>query len=112
MILLKRIKTITESVYKWFFKVKYNTHEFRKFKGFITAFYDDYFEPEFTYSHFRITKCRIYTFPKSILIEIHSLSPGMIIGPKGAHIDALKTYMQSRYSKSVNIDLKETNPFK
>jgi ribosomal protein S3 len=77
----------------------------------IISFYDNY-SAEFHYNMFRITKCRLYNYPKGIVIEIYSLSPGMIIGPKGKHMDDFKTHMQKRYSKPVKIILEETNPFK
>lgn len=105
---MKLIKLIKKRI----FRVRLSSEEFRKFKAFITNFYDYHFAPEFHYSSFRITKCRIYNYPSSITIEIHALAPGMIIGPYGKHIDALKEYMAKRYSKPIIIDLQETNPFK
>lgn len=100
------------NIKRYIFRVKYGTEKFRKFKAFLINFYDYHFEPEFHYYSFRITKCRLYDYPHSITIEIHSLAPGMIIGPRGEHIDALKEYMSKRYSKPIKIDLQETNPFK
>lgn len=110
--MIKKIKPFVKSFKKWFYKVEYDTQEFRKFKGFIIAFYDYHFEPDYHFHSFRLTKVRLYIYPKSITIEIHSLSPGMIIGKSGKNIDALQAYMQKRYSKPVKIDLQETNPFK
>lgn len=103
---------LIKSIYKHIFRVKYDTDKFRKFRSFITNFYDYHFEPTYTYSHFRITKCRMYDYPDYITIEIHSLSPGMIIGPQGMHLDHLKEYMSKRYSKPIKIEIMETNPFK
>jgi len=97
---------------KWFFKVKYKSDKHNKLKSFFTIFYDNHFEPEFTFQNFRITKCIFYDYPSHILIEIHSLSPGMIIGPRGEHMNSLTAYMQKRITKPVKIELKETNPFK
>ena len=94
--------------------VRYQSDAHRKFRSFITNFYDHYNDGHKVYhfGSFRITKCRFYDFPKSITIEIHSLSPGMIIGPKGETLDRFKAFMQKRYSKPVNIQINETNPFK
>jgi hypothetical protein len=93
------------------FRSRYNSNEFRHFKGLMQSFYDNY-DPEFEFNRYRITKCRLYSLPSSILIEIHSLSPGMIIGKGGKCYDDLKTFMQKRYTKPVTIKLEETNPFK
>lgn len=103
---------IINSIRKQIFVVGRNTDKFRQFKAFITNFYDYHFEPDHHYASFRITKCLFYNYPNSITIEIHSLAPGMIIGPRGKHMDALKEYLSKRYSKTINIELKETNPFK
>lgn len=105
---MQLLKLIKKSI----FKVRLSSEEFRKFKAFITNFYDYHFEPELHFSNFRITKCRMYNYPRSITIEIYALAPGMIIGPYGKHLDALKEYMSKRYSKLIIIDLQETNPFK
>lgn len=102
---------IIKSIKKWLFRVRYNTDEFRKFKAYITNFYDGY-DTQWTWNNYRITKCRLYKYPKSIVVEIHSLAPGMIIGLKGECIDRLKAFLSGRYGKPVNIDLHETNPFK
>lgn len=103
---------LIKSIQRWYFRVRYNTIEFRKFKGLICNFYDNYYENEFHFNSFRITKCRIYDYPKYISVEIHSLSPGMIIGPHGKHMDDLTAYLQKRYSKPIKITLEETNIFK
>lgn len=97
---------------KWLFKVKYKSDTHNKLKSLLISFYDNHFEPNIHYSNFRITKCRFYNYPSHILIEIHSLSPGMIIGPRGEHMDALTAYMLLRFPKPVKIKLEETNPFK
>lgn len=93
------------------FRCRYNSKHFRQFKGLIISFYDNY-DSEMGFYRFRITKCRIYNLPSSIIIEIHSLSPGMIIGKGGKCYDDLKTFLQKRYTKPVTIKLEETNPFK
>lgn len=106
------MKNLIKLITKWYFMVKCNSKEFIKFKSLFTSFYDYHFEPEHHFNSFRITKVRLYFLPKEIIIEIHSLAPGMIIGPYGKHMDALKEYMSKRYSKPIKIDLQETNPFK
>lgn len=93
------------------FRCRYNSKTFKTFRYFICDFYDNY-NVEYSFNSYRITKCRIYNFPKRIIIQIHSLSPGIIIGKGGKDILKLENYMQSRYSKPVKIELKETNPFK
>jgi len=77
----------------------------------VINFYDHY-DPEYTFYSYRITKIRMYDYPSSIVIEIHSLSPGMIIGIKGETLERLKFFFQARYLKPITIKLEETNPFK
>jgi ribosomal protein S3 len=96
---------------KWLFKVKYKSATHNKLKAYFTSFYRNHFVPTFDYNNFRITKCCFYNYPSHLLIEIHSLSPGMIIGPRGEHMEALTEYMQKRISKPVKLKLEETNPF-
>jgi ribosomal protein S3 len=100
------------ALYRWAFRIRYATATHRQFRAYVTHFYDHYNENEYSFNQHRITKCRFYDFPKSITIEIHSLSPGMIIGPKGETLDRFKAYMQKRYPKPIHIRLEETNPFK
>src|SRR5688572_19022401 len=94
-----------------FFRCRYNSKRFKQFKGLIMSFYDNY-SPEFCFNNFRITKCRLYNLPSAMRIEIHTLSPGMIIGKGGKCYDDLKAFLQKRYSKPIEIKLEETNPFK
>lgn len=97
---------------KWWFRIKYNSPIHRKLRSLVINFYDYHHEPEFNYLHFKITKCRFYDYPSYMLIEIHSLSPGMIIGARGKCLDAFTNFMKSQLSKTVKIQLEETNPFK
>jgi ribosomal protein S3 len=47
-----------------------------------------------------------------MIVEIHSLSPGAIIGKRGECIDRLKSYLENQLAKPIEINLQETNPFK
>ena len=96
----------------WRYRVHYNTKEFKIFKGLVMNFYDHFYENEFHFNNFRITKIRLYNYPTYFLVEIHSLSPGMIIGPSGKHMDDFTAFLQKRYSKPIKLKLEETNPFK
>jgi hypothetical protein len=98
--------------YKWRFRIKYNSASHRRLRSLVINFYDYHSEPEFHYLHFKITKCRFYDYPSHMLIEIHSLSPGMIIGARGKCMDAFTNFMRSQLCKPVKIQLEETNPFK
>lgn len=105
------MKALIKTIIRWFFLVRYKTDEHKKFRVYFTNFYDNY-DLSLHYNAFRITKCRFYNFPKHITIEIHSLSPGMIIGIRGECIDRLKAFLTAKYKKPINIQLEETNPFK
>lgn len=93
------------------FRVPPTTKKFKHFKALFINFYDCY-NTEWQFHSFRITKCRVYDLPKKMIVEIHSLSPGMIIGKSGKCIDALQAHLQKKFSKYVEIKLEETNPFK
>jgi ribosomal protein S3 len=108
---MRILSLITSRFSKWYFQMRYKTPEHRQFRSFITNFYDQY-STEYHFNSYRITKCRLYNYPKRILIEIHSLSPGMIIGAYGRCLDDFKAYMQKRYSKPITVKLEESNPFK
>lgn len=93
------------------FKVRYNTKLSCRFKSCIINFYD-YYNTEWHFNSYRITKISLYNMPKKMIVEIHSLSPGMIIGKSGKCIDRLKAHLQKSFSKPIEIKLEETNPFK
>jgi ribosomal protein S3 len=105
------IAAITK-IKKWIFKIKIGSPLHNKLKAHITNFYSYHFEPYFSYHNFKITKLKFYNFPSCLTIEIHSLSPGIIIGPRGEHIDALTDRLKDKFDKPVKIQLEETNPFK
>lgn len=96
---------------RFLFRVRYNTKTFQRFKTTISYFYDGYDE-SIHYNSYKITKCRLYSFPSKVVVEIHSISPGMIIGKRGECIDRLKALLQKQFTKPVEIKLEETNPFK
>lgn len=93
------------------FKVRYDSNEFRRFKSAVINFYENY-SSEWHFNSYRITKCRLYNLPAKMIVEIHSLSPGMIIGKRGECIDRLKALLQKQFYKPLEIKLEETNPFK
>ena len=49
----------------------------------------------------------IERFPKQISITIHTAKPGIIIGRKGASVNALRSDLEARTSKKVRIDVQE-----
>lgn len=115
-----RSKFNFKNVFKWLinkwlkaiFIINYNSDAHRKLRSLITSFYDHY-DSNYSFNTYRITKCMFYNFPNYLLVEIHSLSPGMIIGERGNCLDRLKDFIQKRYpEKTIKISLEETNPFK
>lgn len=96
---------------KHLFCVRYGSLDHKLFRAYVTNFYDNY-NPEHSFNSYRITKIRIYDFPRKIVIEINSLSPGMIIGVRGNTIDRFKNFMQSKYKKPLSVKLEESNPFR
>lgn len=108
---MRTMKFITNLV-KVIFRLRYSSDTHRKLRSLVVNFYDYYNEHKWTFNSYRITKCRFYNYPRSLVIEIHSLSPGMIIGKQGQCIDSLKEHIQKRFKKTVVIKLEETNPFK
>lgn len=104
-------KTIFKKLFLWFYEVKYDSDLFKEFKSSLICFYD-YYSDDWHFNNYRITKCRLYNFPNKMIVEIHSLSPGMIIGKSGKCIDALKFRLEKVLSKPIEINLQETNPFK
>jgi hypothetical protein len=103
---------LVTKIKKLVFRIKAGSAFHKTLKTHFTNFYAYHFEPELSYHHFKITKVKFYNFPSYLLIEIHSLTPGMIIGPRGGHMDALKNRLNDIFNKPVKIQLEETNPFK
>lgn len=105
------MKHIFRRVLKYIFRIRYNTKEFKIFRQYVISFYENY-DTEYTFNSFRITKIRMYNYPRSVVIEINSLSPGMIIVVRGRTLDKFKSFIEKRYSKPVTVVLEESNPFK
>ncbi len=54
-----------------------------------------------------IVKIIIERFPEKININIQTVRPGVIIGPRGANIEALKNDLKKKISKPINISIVE-----
>jgi small subunit ribosomal protein S3 len=54
-----------------------------------------------------VVKIVIERFPEKIGINIHTVRPGTIIGPKGASIEALKAEVRKKITKPLNISIVE-----
>lgn len=54
-----------------------------------------------------IVKIVIERFPEKIGINIHTVRPGTVIGPKGASIEALKAELKNQLKKPLNISIVE-----
>ncbi len=54
-----------------------------------------------------ISRVEIQRFPKQVSIKIHTAKPGMVIGRKGANVNALKTDLEKLSGKRIKIDVAE-----
>lgn len=54
-----------------------------------------------------IVKIIIERFPEKISINIQTVRPGVVIGPRGANIEALKATMKKKIAKPLNISIIE-----
>ena len=54
-----------------------------------------------------ISQIEIQRFPKQVSIRIHTAKPGMVIGRKGANVNALKTDLEQLSGKRIKIDVAE-----
>lgn len=54
-----------------------------------------------------VSKVEIQRFPKQVSIKIHTAKPGMVIGRKGANVNALKTELEKLSGKRIKIDVAE-----
>jgi len=58
-----------------------------------------------------IAQIEIERFPKQISITIHTAKPGIIIGRKGASVNALRAELEGKTGKKIRIDVQEVpNP--
>jgi small subunit ribosomal protein S3 len=54
-----------------------------------------------------ISRVEIQRFPKQVSIKIHTAKPGMVIGRRGANVNALKAEMEKLTAKRIKIDVAE-----
>ena len=54
-----------------------------------------------------IVKIVIERFPEKININIHTVRPGVVIGPRGANIEAMKKELKGKITKPLNISIVE-----
>ncbi len=54
-----------------------------------------------------ISRIEIQRFPKQVSIKIHTAKPGMVIGRKGANVNALKAELEKLSGKRIKIDVAE-----
>ncbi len=54
-----------------------------------------------------ISRVEIQRYPKQVSIKIHTAKPGMVIGRKGANVNALKTDLEKLSGKRIKIDVAE-----
>lgn len=59
------------------------------------------------YKRAGIVKIVIERFPEKINVNIHTVRPGVIIGPRGASIEALKNELKKKISRPLNISIIE-----
>jgi len=80
-------------------------------KEYIKYFHEDVQIKEFikkNYFHTGISKVRIErTSPSQVVVHIHTGKAGLIIGRKGAEIDALRTKLEKLTGKKVTVKVQE-----
>lgn len=80
-------------------------------KEYVKYFHEDVQIKEFikkNYFHTGISKVRIErTSPSQVVVHIHTGKAGLIIGRKGAEIDALKTKLEKLTGKKVTVKVQE-----
>lgn len=54
-----------------------------------------------------IVRIVIERFPEKINVNIHTVRPGLVIGPRGANIEALKSEMKPKVAKPLNLSIIE-----
>ena len=54
-----------------------------------------------------VSRIEIQRFPKQVSIKIHTAKPGVVIGRKGANVNALKTELEKLSGKRIKIDVAE-----
>ncbi|ALQ39127.1 30S ribosomal protein S3 [Fusobacterium polymorphum] len=80
-------------------------------KEYVKYFHEDVQIKEFikkNYFHTGISKVRIErTSPSQVVVHIHTGKAGLIIGRKGAEIDALRTKLEKLTAKKVTVKVQE-----
>ena len=80
-------------------------------KEYVKYFHEDVQIKEFikkNYFHTGISKVRIErTFPSQVVVHIHTGKAGLIIGRKGAEIDALRAKLEKLTGKKVTVKVQE-----
>ena len=54
-----------------------------------------------------VSRVEIQRFPKQVSIKIHTAKPGMVIGRRGANVNALKATLEKLTNKRIKIDVAE-----
>jgi small subunit ribosomal protein S3 len=54
-----------------------------------------------------VTRVEIERFPKQVRISIHSAKPGVVIGRKGANVNALRSQLEELTNKKVWVEVSE-----
>lgn len=84
-------------------------------KEYVVFFHEDLQVKEFikkNYYHAGISKIRVErTSPASLVVYIHTGKAGIIIGRKGAEIDALRTKLEKLTGKKVIVKVQEIKDF-
>jgi len=58
-----------------------------------------------------ISDVTIERYPKQVAITIHTAKPGIVIGRKGAHVNALRKSLEIKTGKKIDVEVKEvTHP--
>jgi len=59
------------------------------------------------YKNAGVVKIVIERFPEKINVNIHTVRPGVVIGPKGASIEAVKATLKNKVSKPISLSIIE-----
>lgn len=89
----------------------WNSNWYADKKEYVKYFHEDVQIKEFVkknYFHTGISKVRIErTSPSQVVVYIHTGKAGLIIGRKGAEIDALRTKLEKLTNKKVTVKVQE-----
>lgn len=79
-------------------------------EGYQASLHEDLMIRSMIQKRFRragIVKIVIERFPEKISINIQTVRPGVVIGPRGANIEALKSELKKKIEKPLNISIIE-----